>query len=87
MRKILLTTAFAFALYAPALAAAPDDAPTFEAASLDAGENACGGIELWDIGECHFEFDGGCQASCEPVSFSICHVPGPVAVTRQEKLE
>lgn len=29
----------------------------------------CGGIELSAIGECHFEFDGGCEAKCEPLSF------------------
>lgn len=64
MRNLLLTTIVAAALYAPAIASASDDATT-----LDPGAEACGGIDLWDIGECHFEFDGGCQASCEPVSF------------------
>lgn len=29
----------------------------------------CGGIELTAIGECHFEFDGGCEAKCEPLNF------------------
>ena len=34
-----------------------------------AGPEACGGIELSAIGECHFEFDGGCSAKCEPLRF------------------
>lgn len=34
-----------------------------------AGPEACGGIELTSIGECHFEFEGGCKAKCEPLRF------------------
>ena len=34
-----------------------------------ASKEACGGIELTAIGECHFEFSGGCKAKCEPLSF------------------
>jgi MYXO-CTERM domain-containing protein len=34
-----------------------------------AGPEACGNIELTAIGECHFEFEGGCTAQCEPVRF------------------
>ncbi len=33
------------------------------------GSDPCGGIELSAIGECHFEFEGGCEAKCEPLSF------------------
>ena len=34
------------------------------------GPDACGGIELTSINECHFEFDGGCKAKCEPLRFT-----------------
>lgn len=34
------------------------------------GPEACGGIDFWAVSECHFEFEGGCEASCEPLSFS-----------------
>lgn len=34
-----------------------------------AGAEACGGIELTAINECHFELDGGCKAKCEPLRF------------------
>jgi MYXO-CTERM domain-containing protein len=33
------------------------------------GAEACGNIEILAISECHFEFEGGCQAQCEPLSF------------------
>jgi hypothetical protein len=48
---------------------------TFASLSLasgvaSAGTRAdCGNIELTAIGECHFEFEGGCKAQCEPVRF------------------
>ena len=48
--------ASALAIFAPAQALAAD-------------ADACGNIELVAVGECHFEFSGGCKASCEPVSF------------------
>ncbi|MCC6525770.1 MAG: hypothetical protein IT373_24195 [Polyangiaceae bacterium] len=38
-------------------------------ASAATGAEACGHIELLAVGECHFEFDGGCVAQCEPLSF------------------
>jgi hypothetical protein len=47
--------AAAFALASPAAAAGPE---------------ACGGIELASISSCHFEFDGGCEAKCEPLRFT-----------------
>jgi hypothetical protein len=34
-----------------------------------ASKEACGNIELIAIGECHFEFSGGCQANCQPLRF------------------
>jgi hypothetical protein len=34
-----------------------------------AGPEACGNISLSSISECHFEFEGGCKAKCEPLSF------------------
>src|SRR5262245_45970668 len=37
--------------------------------SAATGAEACGNIELLAVGECHFEFSGGCQAKCEPLSF------------------
>lgn len=46
-----------FAAVAPATASA-------------AGPEACGGIDFWSVSECHFEFDGGCESQCEPLSFS-----------------
>ena len=37
-----------------------------------AGPEACGGIELTSIGECHFEFDGGCEGQCNASVDASC---------------
>jgi len=37
--------------------------------ALAAGPEACGYIDFWAVSECHFEASGGCEASCEPLSF------------------
>lgn len=39
-------------------------------AAAQASADACGGIELTSISECHFEFSGGCKAKCEPLRFT-----------------
>lgn len=39
------------------------------AEALAAGPEACGGIDFWNVSECHFEFEGACRSQCEPVSF------------------
>src|SRR5688572_13363848 len=39
------------------------------ASTASAATNPCGNIEITAIGECHFEFEGGCTAKCEPLSF------------------
>lgn len=57
------TLAFAAATFATAM--------MLPATALAAeGADACGGIELKSINECHFEFDGGCKAKCEPIRFT-----------------
>ncbi len=41
----------------------------FAAGSAEAASRqACGNIELLAVGECHFEFEGGCKAKCEPLN-------------------
>lgn len=43
---------------------------TLAVASAQAGSAAdCGNIELLTIGECHFEFEGGCKANCQSLAF------------------
>lgn len=39
------------------------------AATASAETNPCGNIEFTSVTECHFEFEGGCKAKCEPLSF------------------
>jgi MYXO-CTERM domain-containing protein len=51
-------------------AAAAAVASLLAAASAFAGSRAdCGNVELLAVGECHFEFDGGCKTQCEPLRF------------------
>ncbi len=51
-------------------------APVFALATLASttafaqATDPCGGIQFEAIGECHFEFDGGCEAKCEPLAFT-----------------
>jgi LPXTG-motif cell wall-anchored protein len=52
-----------------ALAAAAATFALFGASTASAATNPCGNIEITSIGECHFEFSGGCKAQCEPLSF------------------
>lgn len=54
----------------PLTAAAVLCAALAPASALAAGPEACGGIDFWSVSECHFEFDGGCESQCEPLSFS-----------------
>jgi MYXO-CTERM domain-containing protein len=61
-------TRFASPIAAACLAAVAF-APSTAFATAAAGPEACGNIRLETIGECHFEFDGGCEAQCEPLSF------------------
>lgn len=34
--------------------------------ALASGAEACGGVELSNVQECHFEWSGGCEANCTP---------------------
>ena len=38
-------------------------------ALAETSTNPCGNIEFTSVGECHFEFEGGCKANCQPLSF------------------
>ncbi len=38
-------------------------------AAVAAPADPCGGIEFTSVGECHFEFEGGCKANCQPLRF------------------
>ena len=51
------------------LAAAAAGVSMLGASTSFAATNPCGNIELTSITECHFEFEGGCKAKCEPLSF------------------
>ena len=55
------TAAAAAAAFAALMTQAPVQAQTAE---------DCGGIELTSITECHFEFEGGCKANCQPLNFT-----------------
>ena len=71
--------ALAAALGAPAVASA-------------AGSQACGNIDLSTLHECHFEWSGGCQGSCDPASFTLacqaqCSASVDVACTGQCQTE
>ncbi|MBW2529242.1 MAG: hypothetical protein JRI23_34015 [Deltaproteobacteria bacterium] len=54
----------------PLTAASAVVAALAPATASAAGPEACGGIDFWAVSECHFEFDGGCESQCEPLSFS-----------------
>ena len=46
------------------LASVPSALVALAPATSFAADNPCGGIEVTAIGECHFEFSGGCEAEC-----------------------
>lgn len=50
-------------------AAATASVSLLGASTSFAETNPCGNIEITAIGECHFEFKGGCTAKCEPLNF------------------
>jgi MYXO-CTERM domain-containing protein len=58
---------FSLSSFVGAAALAGALAVTSEASAAPIAE--CGGIDFANVTECHFEFDGGCQAQCEPLSF------------------
>lgn len=56
-----------FTWLVPSLAAVAALVPSQALAA--GGAEACGNVELLFVGECHFEFGGGCQAECQPLNF------------------
>ncbi|MEM1029542.1 MAG: hypothetical protein AAF928_06450 [Myxococcota bacterium] len=43
---------------------------TLSSGAFAQASDPCGGIEFESISDCRFEFDGGCEAKCEPIAFS-----------------